>query len=54
MKDGMESLAKVGAQWIPLDAYRIHKAEKLIEGIRAIAFLGIVIFVAAVLLWGLP
>ena len=54
MKGEYESFVRVGQNFIPLATYRLMRAEKIKEGIKAIIFLGIVCFVGAFLLWGLP
>jgi hypothetical protein len=53
-RDGMESYIKLGNHFVPLDAYRLRRADKLMEGIKAVAFLGILSLVAFLMLWGMP
>jgi len=53
MRGDSESFIRVGPNFVPLATYRLMKAEKIKQGIKAIIFFGIIVYVMAVLLWGL-
>ncbi len=53
-QDSMESFIRVGPNFIPLASYQRLRAERRRELVKAIAFIVLIIFVMAVMLWVTP
>lgn len=54
MRGDYEMLVKMGPNWIPLDRYRVLRAERRRELIKGIAFIVLITVVLFGLLWMTP